>query len=54
MYNEINFYDLMFCEKYYKYNKNFYYMYICNCGMYKRELVFKLLKKIIFFYLSLF
>lgn len=26
MYNEINFYDLMFCEKYYKYNKILLYV----------------------------
>lgn len=28
MYNETNFHDLMFREKYYKHNKNLHYMYI--------------------------
>lgn len=51
MYNETNFHDLMFREKYYKHNKNLHYMYmyIRHCGMYKRELVSKSSKKIIFF-----
>lgn len=49
MYNETNFHDLMFREKYYKHNKNLHYMYVRHCGMYKRELVSKSSKKIIFF-----